>query len=97
MYRPVIKEEDTFVTLDKQNMADFIFKNSDIHSTDIWEAITDGNLFDISGCSIIWSRSFFEKGKSLNEGAFKMVSDFAKKWVMAFYDAHPFLNRIVFK
>lgn len=81
--KPVITENEATHYVDEADFIKFIEQNSDYN----WDYL----------CDICRDEIFGSEGKVYyaNKPALKYHTEFAVKWVGAFFDAHPFMSKIM--
>ena len=86
---PVITEENFIYYVDETDFLDFIVQNSDYEYTS-----SSYNKL----CAICRDEVFNESGKTYftEKISSENYSEFAVNWINLFYDAHPFMQRIMF-
>jgi hypothetical protein len=86
--KSVIKEKDAIYYVNSSDMVKFIKINSKIKHNDVCQLVRNHNI-----CDDEYGPSFWEKKDLMNNP--EEYNTEAVKWVSAFFEAHPWIEKMV--
>jgi hypothetical protein len=84
---PVLNESNQIHYVDSSDMIEFIDKNSDMEWNDVCDFVRDNNICDGYG------PTFWNKYEIINSP--QHYNEEQVKWVGAFFEAHPWIDRMM--
>lgn len=90
MLKPIIDQNNMIIYVSEADMIGFIEDNSNLNWNSICELARDENIFNEEGRTC-WTKATLESDYFKNN-----CSDFTKEWMLAFFEAHPFINKVMF-
>ena len=85
---PVLKEKDQTHYVSDSDMIKFISKNAPMDWNMCSEFVRENNITSSEGNQVYWV-----KDDMLNDH--EEFNEVAKEWVLAFFDAHPWINQMM--
>ena len=89
-YKPVLKQEAPLHYVSDSDMIKFIEQNSDMKWNDICEFVRKVGICSPEGEPVYWVKTDIE-----DERQAKYYNDDQVKWVKSFFEAHPWIERMM--